>query len=60
VIVGAITAAVAVVAGAPWSVAALGAEDAAAVAFVIWSGPRSPARTHRRQRGPLARISSAP
>src|SRR5690242_13740416 len=35
VILGAITAAVAVIAGASWSVAALGAEDAAAVIFVI-------------------------
>jgi uncharacterized membrane protein len=35
-ILGVITAAVAVVAGATWSVAALGAEDAAAAVFVIW------------------------
>src|SRR4051794_422628 len=36
VILGAITAASAVVAGASWSVAALGAEDAAAAVFVVW------------------------
>jgi uncharacterized membrane protein len=36
VILGAITAASAVVAGASWSVAALGAEDAAAAVFVLW------------------------
>jgi hypothetical protein len=36
VILGVITAASAVAAGASWSVAALGAEDAAAAVFVIW------------------------
>jgi len=36
VLLGAITAAAAVAAGASWSVAALGAEDAAAVVFVVW------------------------
>ena len=35
-ILGAITAAVAVGVGATWSVAALGAEDAAAAVFVVW------------------------
>jgi uncharacterized membrane protein len=35
-ILGAITAALAVGAGATWSVAALGAEDAAAAVFVVW------------------------